>query len=124
MKDILVKSKVFGVNTWVVGFPKYNWVGSEGFKLEEVATKEGAYYIIDPKTICFDTNLKDSKGNNIFENDIIEITYEGESPKKWVVSYNKIMGLCRLKMYEGHGERMIFPLNERAVIIGNIKDKN
>lgn len=124
MKDILVKSKVFGVNQWVVGFPRYNWVGNKGFKLEEVATRDGAYFVIDPKTICFDTNLKDSKDNSIFENDIIEVKYEGEDSKKWVVCFNKLTGTHRLKMYEGHGERMLFPLNERAVVIGNIKDKN
>tara|TARA_B110000858_G_C17790137_1_gene469438 strand:+ start:784 stop:1182 length:399 start_codon:yes stop_codon:yes gene_type:complete len=131
MKEIIIKAQVSlaspnkrkVVKEWVIGFPQYNWVSHKGYMLEEIKTKEGASYYVYLETVCLDTNLKDSKGNNIFNNDIIEVRYEGEEPKKWVVCFNKLTGTYRLKMYEGHGERMIFPLNERAVVIGNIIDK-
>jgi hypothetical protein len=124
MKEIIIKAKnLDGLKEWVVGVPQYNWNGEKGFMLEEIRTKEGDSYYVKLETVCLDTNLKDSKGNNIFNNDIIEVKYEGEEPKKWVVCFNKLTGTYRLKMYEGHGELMIFPLNERAIVIGNMKDK-
>jgi uncharacterized phage protein (TIGR01671 family) len=124
MKDILIKAKnLDGPKEWIVGVPQYNWDGEKGFQLEEIKNDIGAYFI-QTETLCQFTGLKDSKENKIFENDIIEITYEGESATKWVVYFNKVMGVYRIKMFSGHGERMIFPLNERAVVIGNIKDLN
>lgn len=124
MRDILIKAKnLDGPKEWVVGVPQYNWDGEKGFQLEEIKNEIGAYFI-QIETLCQFTGLKDSKSNNIFENDIIEITYEGESATKWVVYFNKVMGVYRIKMFSGHGERMIFPLNERAVVVGNIKDLN
>lgn len=123
MKNILVKARRDDIpREWVIGVPKYSWKGKEGLKLTEVIDNSGNAYNIKQRSICQNTFLKDSMSNEIFENDILEINYEDETPKKWVVCFNKIMGMFRLKMYEGHGERMLFPLNERAVIIGNIKD--
>jgi len=125
MRDILVKAKnIDSPKEWIVGVPQYNWVGKEGLELQEIKNTLGNAYNIEKETVCQFTGLKDSKKNDIFENDIIEITYEGESATKWVVYFNKIMGVYRLKMFSGHGERMIFPLNERAVVVGNIKDLN
>lgn len=124
MRDILIKAKnLDGSKEWIVGFPQYNWMGKNGFQLEEIKNKVGNYNV-EVETVCQFTGLQDSKENKIFENDIIEIAYEGEAPTKWVVYFNKIMGVYRIKMFSGNGERMIFPLNERAVIVGNIKDLN
>ena len=124
MRDILIKAKnLEGPKEWVFGVPQYSWKGEEEFQLEEIKNQIGTYSI-EIETLCQFTGLKDSKNNNIFENDILEITYEGEGATKWVVYYNKIMGMYRLKMFSGNGERMIFPLNERAVVVGNIKDLN
>ena len=120
MRDILIKVKnLDGPKEWVVGVPQYSWDGEKGFQLEEIKNEIGAYFI-RTETLCQFTGLQDSKKNNIFENDIIEITYEGESATKWVVYFNKIMGVYRLKMFSGHGERMIFPLNEKAVVVDNV----
>jgi len=124
MRDILVKAKELdNSNNWIVGLPQYNWTGKNCFQLEEIKNKAGNYNV-EVETVCQFTGLQDSKENKIFENDIIEIAYEGETPTKWVVYFNKIMGVYRLKMFSGNGERMIFPLNERAVVVGNIKDLN
>tara|TARA_Y100000004_G_C8944422_1_gene425652 strand:- start:748 stop:1122 length:375 start_codon:yes stop_codon:yes gene_type:complete len=124
MRDILIKAKnLDGPKEWIVGVPQYNWNGKKGFQLEEIKNEIGNYNV-ETETICQFTGLEDSKENKIFENDIIEIVYEGEDPQKWVVYFNKIMGVYRIKMFSGHGERMIFPLNEKAVVVGNIKDLN
>lgn len=124
MRDILVKAKeIDNSSNWIVGLPQYNWTGKNCFQLEEIKNKVGNYNV-EVETVCQFTGLQDSKENKIFENDIIEIAYEGETPTKWVVYFNKIMGVYRLKMFSGNGERMIFPLNERAVVVGNIKDLN
>jgi len=123
MRDILVKAKDVS-NNWIVGVPQYNWMGADGLQLKELKNVEGNAYNIETETACQFTGLEDSKKNKIFENDIVEIAYEGETPTKWVVYFNKIMGMYRLKMFSGNGERNVFPLNERAVVVGNIKDLN
>jgi len=125
MRDILIKAKnLDGPNEWIVGFPQYNWKGKEGFQLEEIKNTIGDIYNVKQETVCQFTGLKDCKSNSIFENDILEISYSEEPPTKWVVCYVKLIGMYRLKMLSGNGERNLFPLNERAIIIGNIKDIN
>lgn len=123
MREILIKAKVANAGYWRTGHPVHEWQGEKGYVLEGLQDIESVnQYRISEGTACQFTGLEDSKKNKIFENDIVEIAYEGETPTKWVVYFNKIMGMYRLKMFSGNGERNVFPLNERAVIVGNIND--
>ncbi len=123
MRDILIKAKELdNSNNWIIGVPQYSWMGKDGLQLEEIRNTIGNTYNVEKDTVCQFTGLKDCKENNIFENDIIEVTYESEGATKWVVCYVKLIGMYRLKMLSGNGERNLFPLNERGVVVGNIKD--
>lgn len=73
LEDIKFKAKRLDNNTWVEGY-FYAECGNtyiiEDRQSESMLNRNGAHQV-DPSTVCQFTGLKDGKGNEIWEGDII-----------------------------------------------------
>ena len=117
MNHRVIKIKALNhAKEWLIGSPIYEI--SDSIAL----LSEGLYLTIKEETICQSTSLLDSQKNEIFENDIISVQYDGEEPDRYHVFFNKVIGQYRLQGLDKPTERSLFPLNERAIIIGNVLD--
>ena len=107
----------------------YEGVGSYGvrYHLEPGGVAAFSPAWIDPKTICQCTGIKDSDGNLIYENDIIQTTDEEGKTAEFEVKYNE-----RDMSYEADGKTALFPFpflkyyvenDFKWVVIGNKFDK-
>ncbi len=125
MKDrYLFKVKREDTKEWIIGNVVVNNKDVHFINLD------GFMHIVDKKTICQCTGLKDSEGNLIFENDIILVKCKYLAEMKWKVIFDdyhnqffilqepydkEINSYCSLVGYWN-------PL-KRCKIIGNIHDK-
>ena len=75
LEDIKFKAKRLDNNTWVEGY-FYVECGNtyiiEDRQSESMLNRNEAHQV-DPLTVCQFTGLKDCKGNEIWENDVIEL---------------------------------------------------
>lgn len=103
--DILCKARRLDNGEWVTGYYVHLVSGLAetsriytGLSEIDTAVYEWypKFYEVDPKTVCQFTRMKDSKGNLIFENDIIK--FEIHKKGFWVESkvvYNRHLGEFR-----------------------------
>lgn len=79
MREILFKAKRIDNGEWVEGFLFWQWydgvkvccIGLEPISANDYSEVLGCWFIVDEETVCEYTGLKDSKGNKIFEHDIL-----------------------------------------------------
>ena len=115
MFDNHIKAKVVGRNIWIVGYyVQHEKVMPNGFGLSEQQFKEIyknniAHYIfydgssdwdlpqpllqeeIEPETICRYAGFKDNTNQEVFENDVVEITDKSQPRREknyYLISYN------------------------------------
>lgn len=120
-REIIVKAKISSVE-WAVGVPQFHFDGEKCEVNSIHRLRQAREDEVNPETVCQYIGLNDKDNARIFENDVLVLKYSEDDVTKWVVYFNKVIGRYRMKMLEGNGERDIYPLNEKATIIGNVLD--
>lgn len=79
MREILFKAKRIDNGEWVEGFLFWQYydgvkvccIGIDPISVNDYSEIISCWFIVDEKTVCEYTGLKDYKGNKIFEHDIL-----------------------------------------------------
>lgn len=117
-ENIKFKAKSLNSGEWVVGDLAHRITDTC------IAVKDMddiVYYPVDPSTVCQFTGLKDCKGNEVWEGDIVE--FETYDLYKGIVERKAIIG------YTGSGffaivDDIPYPLNSKCIkVVGNKFDK-
>ncbi|WP_257127393.1 YopX family protein [Bacillus cereus] len=94
MREIKFRGRKINTNKWVVGNLGYTKTsgGNSGILVD------GKLHIVDSETVSQYTGLKDSKGNEIYDGDIVQISghpFQGsiDIDGNYVVGYNEYMEL-------------------------------
>lgn len=75
LEDIKFKAKRLDNGEWVIGDLMRE---SYGARIIERTSKTTNWIAVDPNTVCQFTGLKDCKGNEVWEGDIIKDPYTSE----------------------------------------------
>ena len=117
MREILFRGKRVSGGDWVVGyFFAKPILGTYFIILGE------SQWMVDPKTVCQYTGLKDKNGSRIFEGDIIELERGWSEKVRYIVEYDAeicsfigdSINYIGFTTFENDGERI--------ELIGNIYD--
>ena len=97
------------------------WV--KGYLVDEkyiVSAKDGYEFLIDPRTICQCTGLKDMNGKLIWENDIVRIIYDGNEHVYQVIWDNEELNFWTTNGKGNYGSNFAYiPCCEEIEVIGN-----
>lgn len=125
MREIKFKAKRLDNGEWVKGDLAHSLDGGLnifGFTRENGIDGYSGVHLIDPKTVCQFTGLKDCKGNEIWEGDILE-------HEIWTRLYNgfiKAKGIVEYKGYEFvivTNSETYSLYSKRIKVVGNKFDK-
>lgn len=118
MREIIFRGKSLSDNKWCQGsLYKQGGINPKYY----IFDSHDRLIIVDPETVGQFTGLTDSKGNKIFEYDIIEVNFAEDSKVKFIVSF--IDGAWHIS--EISGDETLHYLeyyNEESIIFSNIHD--
>lgn len=114
---------------WIHGDFDKNMLGNYGFQWSRFNIRQGSFADIIPETFCQCTGIRDSMGNPIYENDIIQRRDGGIVTGKYLVLYNPtsidynikgqskgdVSSLSFIPLWISHGVK--------CIVIGNKYDK-
>lgn len=131
MREILFRGKTIGNGEWVEGYyykAKYCRTDDELCDYITVPhpkeyNEPSSHYIVNPETIGQYIGLKDRKGTNIFEGDIVDVLYDvnyiGVATERIGV-FEVVHNGCF--MGQKGGVRYYFIPSDECTVIGNIYD--
>ncbi len=94
LEDIRFKAKRLDNNEWVIGDLLHSYEGGAIIVPITEVGQQGGAFSVDPSTVCQYTGLKDSKGNEIWEHDIIT---EGDDIVKYEIIWHPTLCCFALK---------------------------
>ena len=124
MREIKFKAKRLDNGEWVKGDLAHSLDGGLnifGFTRENGVDCYSGVHLIDPSTVCQFTGMKDCKGNEIWEGDIVEFEiydlYKGNIKTEAVIKYKS-------SRYVAVTEGISRPLRAKCIkVVGNKFDK-
>lgn len=122
VENIKYKAKRLDNGEWIIGsFVVMKIPALSKTTIGIVAAGGATLHEIDPSTVCIFTGLKDCKGNEIWEGDIVERVlydiYKGYIQKKAVIEYRNGAFVTTV-------DRTFYPLlPQRIKVVGNKFDK-
>ena len=107
-REILFRAKRIDNGGWVEGYyctkKPYcfdNRTEPNHIIITEFSVTGTVYYEIDPTTLSQFTGWKDSHGNRIFENDIVEIVSSPRTSYKYLIWWNREMSMMEAISFDG-----------------------
>ncbi len=125
MREILFRGRRLGSDEWIFGgYQSYK--GTWHYIMpDDDSLNSTEWYEVDPKTIGQYTGLTDISGKKIFEGDICEMTYNGESKTYVIVWDNEEQDFKGTNGTENYGRNYLYMgCCEKIVVIGNIYDNS
>ena len=124
VENIKFKAKRLDNNTWVEGY-FYAECGNtyiiEDRQSESMLNRNGAHQV-DPSTVCQFTGLKDCKGNEIWEGDIISSPhFERVATVKWMILYVVLNVQMLLGILIFLLQLLLTVLNGQLLVINSIR---